>query len=146
MATGREKEGRNNGKGPKQRIQRHLGPRCVFFFIRAFFILISVLFYVYRFYSTKYTTEREMGRADDENRPKRLTQHRLGPRCVFFLFMVFYILISVFLYVYRFYSTKYATEREMGHAGDEIRPKRLIQCRLGPRCVIFFIRGFLYTY
>ena len=100
MATGREKEGRNNGKGPKQRIQRHLGPRCVFFFIRAFFILISVLFYVYRFYSTKYTTEREMGRADDENRPKRLIQHRLGPRCVIFLIHDFFSYSLMFYFMY----------------------------------------------
>ena len=89
--TGREKEGRNNGKWPKLCWTRSLGPRCVFFLIRAFFILINVLFYVYRFYSMKYATEREMGCTDDENGLKRLIQRRLGPtRCVIFLIHGFF--------------------------------------------------------
>ena len=79
----------------------------------------------------KYATEREMGCADDKNRPNRLIQCRLGPsRCVIFLFMVLFILINVLFYVYRFYSMKYTTEREMGHADDENGPKQHIQCRL----------------
>ena len=53
---------------------------------------------------------------------------------------------NVLFYVYRFYSTKYATEREMGRADDENALKRLIRRRLGPRCVIFFIHGFFHTY
>ena len=136
MLGGRRKAGTTE-KGPNYTSSVVWALGVCFFLIRAFFILISVLFYVYRFYSTKYATERKMGHADDENRPKRLIQRRLGPRCVFFCFVVFYILISVFFYVYRFYSMKYATEREMRRTGDENRPKQLIQRCLGPRCVIF---------
>ena len=70
MMTGREKEGRNNGKGPKRRWMRRFGLRRVFFFIRAFQYLLVFLFYVYGFYSMKYATEREMGGANDKNGPK----------------------------------------------------------------------------
>ena len=89
-----------------------------------FFILINVLFYVYRFYSTKYATWREMGCADNENGLKRLIRRCLGPRCVIFFFHVFFSYsLMFFLYVYRFDFTKYATEREMGCADDENGPK-----------------------
>ena len=49
-----------------------------FFFYLWFFILINVLFYVFRFYSTKYATEREMGCADDENGLEQRIQRRLA--------------------------------------------------------------------
>ena len=52
---------------------RRLGTslRCVFFFLIFVFIflLINVLFYLYRLYPTKYATERVMGGRDDENGP-----------------------------------------------------------------------------
>ena len=61
-------EGENE---PKRRWIRRLGPRCVFFLnIRVHFLLINVLFYLYRLYLTKYATERVMGGQDDENGPE----------------------------------------------------------------------------
>ena len=58
---------------------------------------------------------------------------RTGPRCVIFFFLIFYILINVLFYVFRFYSTKYA-KREMGHADDENGPNQRIQRHLVSVC------------
>ena len=41
----------------------------------------------------------------------------------FFLFVLFQYLLVFLFYVYRFYSMKYATEREMGCANDKNGPK-----------------------
>ena len=115
-----------------------------FFFL--FFLLIVVLMYVYRLYSTEYTTGGCMRGVDDQNRPKRCWPRRLGLTWVFcFLLFIFFILIIVFMYVYRFYPTKYVTGRvkEGGNAVKGPNDARRVVWALG-QCFLKLYSCFQY--